>query len=265
MRTTNKPLHWRQKMLIGVVHLKPLPGSPRWKGNFAEVLAAAIADAKAYEDGGAHAVIVENFGDVPFTKGSVWPETIAAMAVAGQAIRGSVGLPMGFNVLRNDGRAALGLASVCGAGFIRINVLTGAMVTDQGVIEGDACHVARERVRLCPDTQIFADVHVKHAAPLGGSSIETAAHDTLDRGLADALIVSGAATGSAANLDDVRRVRQACPKARLLIGSGITAENAAEFLQFADGVIVGSSLKKNGVLSNPVDARRVRTLAAHTR
>jgi uncharacterized protein len=115
----------------------------------------------------------------------------------------------------------------------------------------------RYRARICPGVQIFADVHVKHAVPLGDWTIEDSAHDTLERGLADALIISGTGTGVAANLEDLRRVRAACPKARLLLGSGITFENVREFLSIADGVIVGSSLKRGGKLSNLVDPRRV--------
>jgi membrane complex biogenesis BtpA family protein len=100
------------------------------------VLRRALEDARAYRRGGAHALVVENFGDVPFTKGCVGPETVAAMAAAGRAIRAEVGLPLGFNVLRNDARAALALCAACGGTFIRVNVHTGAMLTDQGLIEG---------------------------------------------------------------------------------------------------------------------------------
>src|SRR5690242_6799531 len=119
-----------RKVLIGVVHLLPLPGSPRWQGNLEKVIRNAVRDAGAYERGGAHAVFVENFGDVPFTKGSVGPETVAAMAAAGMAVRHAVKIPLGFNVLRNDARTALALAAVCGGAFVRINVHTGAMLTD---------------------------------------------------------------------------------------------------------------------------------------
>lgn len=248
------------RLLIGVVHLKPLPGSPRWQGSLQAVLDFAVADARAYEQGGAHAVFIENFGDVPFTKATVAPETIAAMTAAGGAIRATIKLPIGFNVLRNDARAALALCSACGGDFIRVNVHTGAMLTDQGLIEGDAYHTLRYRDQLRSPAAIFADVHVKHAVPLGDWSLEDAAHDTLERGLADALIVSGVGTGQAADLDEVRRVRQACPKAKLLLGSGVTVDNVREYLRLADGVIVGSSLKKGGRLANPVDAKRVTAL-----
>ena len=250
----------RRKTLIGVVHLQPLPGAPRHRAGMADIIQAAVADAVAYERGGAHAIFIENFGDVPFTKNCVAPETIAAMSAAGCAVRAAVKLPIGFNVLRNDARAALALCAVCGGDFIRVNVHSGAMLTDQGLIEGDAYNTLRYCTQVAPAAQIFADVHVKHAVPLGDWSLEDAANDTLERGLADALIVSGVGTGKAADLDDVKRVRAACPHAKILLGSGVNLENVGTFLQIADGVIVGSSLKRDGKLSNPVDSKRVAAL-----
>jgi membrane complex biogenesis BtpA family protein len=250
-----------RKLLIGVVHLKPLPGAPCFASSLRDVIDFAIADARAYERGGAHAIFIENFGDVPFTKGSVAPETIAAMTAAGCAVRAAVKLPIGFNVLRNDAQAALALCAACGGSFIRVNVHSGAMLTDQGIIEGDAYHTLRYRERIVPGAQIFADVHVKHAAPLANVSIEHTAIDTLERGLADALIVSGTGTGHATDLADVQRVRQACPRARILLGSGVTTENIGQFLPHIEGVIVGTSLKRGGKLTNPIDSRRVAALA----
>jgi len=225
------------------------------------VIEFAVTDARAYERGGAHALFIENFGDVPFTKGSVAPETIAAMAAAGRAVRQSVNLPFGFNVLRNDARAALALCAVCGGSFVRINVHTGAMLTDQGLIEGNAYETLRYRQRLCPQARILADVHVKHAVPLGNWTIEDAARDTVERGLADALIVSGAGTGLAAELADVERVRRTAPATKILLGSGVTLANLRDFLPVVDGFIVGTSLKVGGKVSNPVDPKRVAALA----
>jgi membrane complex biogenesis BtpA family protein len=249
-----------RRLFIAVIHLHPLPGSPRWGGDFERVLRSAVDDARACEEGGADAVIIENFGDVPFSKGAVAPETVAAMAVVGAALREAVGLPLGFNVLRNDGHAALALCAACGGDFIRINVLSGAMVTDQGLIEGNAFAVTRLRRQLAPNAKIVADVHVKHASPLGSLPIEIAARDSAERGLADALVVSGAATGDAASLDELRRVRSACPEIPILVGSGVTMSNAGGYLEFADGIIVGTSVKRDATVSNPIDSRRVAAL-----
>ena len=248
------------KILIGVVHLQPLPGSPRWGGDLEAVLLRAVEDARAFQHGGATALFIENFGDVHFTKGGVSPETIAAMAAAGRMLRAAVRLPLGFNVLRNDARAALALCAVCGGDFIRVNVHTGAMLTDQGLIEGDAYTTLRYRRRLCPAVQIFADVHVKHAVPLGDWAIGDSARDAVHRGLADALIVSGVGTGLAADVSDLEQVRTACPTTRLLVGSGVTARNIGQYLPLADGFIVGTSLKAGGKIGNRVDEKRVAAL-----
>jgi membrane complex biogenesis BtpA family protein len=249
-----------QRSLIVVVHLLPLPGSPRWGENFERVLGSAIDDARACEEGGADAIIIENFGDAPFDKGAAPAETVAAMAVVGAAVRDAVALPIGFNVLRNDGRAALALCATCGGDFIRVNVLSGAMVTDQGIIEGSAFTVTRLRRQLAPAAKILADVHVKHASPLGDVPIEIAARDTVERGLADALVISGTGTGEAASLDDVRRIRLACPDSPILVGSGVTEVNGASYLECADGVIVGTSVKHDRKVSNPIDGSRVAAL-----
>lgn len=247
--------------MIGVVHLKPLPGSPRWAGSMDEVCAAAVADAQAFAEGGADALMIENFGDLPFTRDAVPAETVAGMAVAAQAVRSAgVSLPTGFNVLRNDVSSGLGLAAAAGGDFVRVNVHTGAVEADQGIIQGEAFHTMRKRAALCPKVEVWADVLVKHAVPIGDLGLAEAAKDTFHRGLADALIVSGVATGAKTSVEDLRTVKGAVPEAPLLVGSGASVENAAELLAFADGLIVASSLKVDGVLGNPVDVARVAEL-----
>ncbi|MBM3990588.1 MAG: BtpA/SgcQ family protein [Planctomycetes bacterium] len=250
-----------KRLLVGVVHLPATPGSPRFQGNRGAILRRASDDATALIDGGADALIVENFGDVPFFAERVPPEAIATMALALQrVIEAAGGAPVGVNVLRNDARAALGLCAATGASFVRINVHAGAAVTDQGVIEGKAAETLRERARLCPGVALLCDVHVKHAVPLGGGSIESAAADTLQRGLADALVVSGSGTGHAPDVERVAAVRRAVGDAPLLIGSGLSENNAAEMFAHASGAIVGTSLKRNGAVDEPVEVARVERL-----
>jgi membrane complex biogenesis BtpA family protein len=251
----------KKRVLIGVVHLFATPGSPRFAGDRGALVRRALDDARALVDGGCDALIVENFGDVPFFAGSVPPECIASMALALAAVIALAGeRPVGVNVLRNDARAALGLCAATGAQFVRVNVHTGAAVTDQGLIEGRAAETVRERARLCPGVALLCDVHVKHATPLGGESIEGAALDTLRRGLADALILSGPATGSAPDAREIAAVRKAVGDAPILVGSGLDERNAKQLLARANGAIVGTSLKHRGRVGEPVELARVKRL-----
>ena len=257
---------WTRRPLVGMVHLGPLPGSPRDNGQpLDDVLARAVTDAQALDSGGADAIIIENFFDAPFAKDRVPPHTVAAMTRAVQAVRDVTHLPLGVNVLRNDAQSALAIAHICGAQFVRINVYVGAAVTDQGIIEGAARAAILYRRELGADVQIWADVCVKHAAQLGTDNLEDAARDAVLRGLADALIVSGAATGSHTDPDDARRVKAILPHTPVLIGSGFDLASARALLAYADGAIVGTSLKHDGHVANPVDPARVQALRAAMR
>ena len=248
------------KVIIGVAHLIPLPGSPRWNGDLEQVLDRARRDADALASGGANGVIVENLGDLPLQKDRVGPHTVAAMTLAVSAVMQVVDLPVGINVLRNDAQAAIAIAAATGARFIRVNVHTGAMVADEGIIEGRAAETLRYRHDLRADVQIFADVLVKHAVPLGAQDLAFAARAASDRGLADGLVVSGTSTGERTSVADVVTIKDAVGDVPVLVGSGVDEADLRELLARADGVIVGTSLKKDGILANPVDPDRVARL-----
>ena len=242
--------------LIGMIHLPPLPGAPEWDGSMRAVLDRSVRDAEALGAGGSDAVLVENYGDAPFRK-AVGPETVAAMTAAVGAVRNAVDAPVGVNVLRNDAAAALAVAAATGASFIRVNVHTGGMYTDQGWIEGRAADTLRLRRQLAPAVAILADVLVKHAAPPPGVTLEQAARDAVERGRADAVIVSGEGTGRPTSTTAVETVREALSHTPVLIGSGVTVESVAAALRLADGVIVGSALMHDGRAGGPVDRDRV--------
>lgn len=250
-----------ERLLLGVVHLLPLPGSPRFSSR-ALVLERALADAAALVGGGLDGFVVENFGDAPFYGDRVPAGTVAEMAVLVERLRVAVGPEplLGVNVLRNDARAALAIAAAAGADFIRVNVHTGVMYTDQGVLEGRAAETLRERAASGAAVEILADVAVKHATPPAGFDLGQSAKDTAYRGLADGLIVTGSGTGEATSLDRLQRVRAAVPDRPLLVGSGASAATLAELLRLADGAIVGTSIKHGGRVEEPVDIARVRAL-----
>jgi uncharacterized protein len=263
-------LFGKPRVVIGMVHLGALPGSPHFAGSLDQVVEAAVADARALEEAGLDGVVVENFGDVPFFAERVPPETVAAMAVALTAIGAATRFPLGANVLRNDARAALGLCAATRASFVRVNVHVGASVTDQGWVEGRAAETLRERSRLWAGAAgsaplLFADVDVKHARPLGESDLGRIAEDTYERGRADVLLVTGSGTGKEASFEDLRRVRQAVPEAPVLVASGVTDRTVSRALSEAHGAIVGTWLKSDGRVGNPVDPARARALVAAAR
>jgi uncharacterized protein len=253
--------------IVGVIHLPPLPGSARGPSarDMNGILESVRRDVTAWVSGGANALIVENFGDVPFRKGTVGPETVAAMTLAVALASAESGLPVGVNVLRNDVEAAVAIAAHAGGRFVRANVYAGAAVTDQGVIEGRADEVQALIRRLDAPISVWADVDVKHAAPLSSRPIGDLAEDAVVRGLAGAVIVSGAGTSHPTNAVDLRAVRAALPGTPLYVGSGATAMTLSSLLEIADGAIVGTAAKVDGIIGNPVDRQRVQALVAAAR
>lgn len=256
--------------VVGMVHLEPLPGSPEFAGDRETVHARAVADAETLEAGGVDGLVVENFGDAPFYPDDVPKHVVAEMTTAVSGVVDAVDLPVGVNVLRNDADAALSVAAATRADFVRVNVHTGARVTDQGVVEGQAHETIRLRERLDADVKVLADVDVKHSAPLGvGEFDPEIVAETVERGLADGVIVSGAGTGHAVDTERLAAVAERSAEldvaAPVFVGSGVTTETVAELLAVADGAIVGTALKRGERTTNPVDEERVRALVAAAR
>ena len=248
-----------------MVHLPPLPGSPRSDQPIDSIIERAVADASSLAASGFDALVIENFGDAPFHSDRVEVHTAVGLGLVVRAVKMAVRCPVGVNVLRNDARTAIAVASVAGAEFVRVNVHTGVYATDQGLLEGKAAETLGYRAMLGGEPAIFADVHVKHAQPLSSPDLGQAAEETAYRGLADALIVTGPTTGRAAELDQVRIVKQAVPDRPVLAGSGVTPDSVADVLAVADGVIVGTALKREGRTDAPVDADRAARFIARAR
>ncbi len=253
--------------VIGVIHLAPLPGAPAWRGDLAAVEHAALADADALADGGVGAMMLENYHDAPFWPDRVPPATVAALSVIATMIRRRhPRLPLGLNVLRNDARAALAVAVAVGAAFIRVNVHCGACVTDQGLVQGRAHATLRARRSLGVPAGILADLRVKHAAPLVARPLGEEAQDLRGRGLADGVVLTGAATGAEADPAELAEVRRALPDCPLLVGSGLRPDNLARFAPWADGWIVGTYLQRPIPGALPaIDPERVASFAAAAR
>jgi membrane complex biogenesis BtpA family protein len=251
------------KPVIGMLHLPALPGAPRFAHDLPGIRERLLADADALLAGGVHGLMLENYGDAPFYSDRVPAWVVAHMTRLAADVRGRFDVPLGVNVLRNDGRSALAIAHASGADFIRVNVLCGACVTDQGILQGIAVDLLRDRALLgAGNMRILADVNVKHAAPLGTPRpLNEEVFDTVQRGGADGVVVTGTGTGRAADAGQVEVAREAAGGAPVFVGSGVTADTIATFTA-ADGFIVGSSLKVGGDARNPVDVARVRALLA---
>ena len=254
-----------RNVLVGMVHVLPLPGSPAWAGSMAAVLERALRDASVLAEAGFDALLIENFGDAPFYPDHVPSETIAGLTAVAARVANATALPFGINVLRNDAPAALAIAAVTGGVFVRVNVHTGALLADQGWLTGRAHETVRLRRQLDSSVAICADVLVKHAITPPGADLLEVARDTHKRGAADVLIVSGRATGAAADPERVRVIKNDMPSVPVWIGSGVRTDNVGSFLELADGVIVGTSIKVNEQANGPVDAERAAALVAAAR
>ena len=252
--------------LLGVVHLPALPGAPLATLSLDQVLQCAVRDAKALMAGGAAGLIVENLGDRPYAAETVEPSTTALMTRVAVALRDIIGDGLlGINILRNDPISALSVAAASDANFIRVNVHTGAMVTDQGVITGRARETVALRRRLGVSVRIAADVAVKHASPLGALDLVQVSRDTALRACADAVLVTGSGTGQPISLDRLTTVREAIPSHPVWAASGVTPTTLPHLAPHLDAMVVGTYLHQDSDLAQPVDQQRVREMAEASR
>ncbi len=251
------------KTIIGVVHSKPLLGSPQYRGELVEeTYRFAVEEALRYAEGGVHGLIVENHWDIPFSKPEdIGLETAAAMAVMASRVKREVGLPIGINVLANGVKCALAVAKASEAAFVRSNQWVNAYIANEGVIEGAAPKATRYRAQLrAEEVRFFTDVHVKHGshAIVADRSLE---EQVLDAEFfdSDVLIATGQRTGGETDLTELEAIKDAATLP-VVVGSGVTRENAKRILSIADGAIVASSLKEDGSWWNPVSTKRVKQL-----
>lgn len=258
--------------VVGVVHLPRLPSVfYRPALTVERVTGIAVEEAKALEDIGYDGVIIENFGDSPYRKRVRDPLTLAAFTVVAREVRRSVSIRVGLNLLRNSGREAYAVAVAVGANFVRVNALTESVVTDSGLVEPEAPRIAPLRLNH-PGVLVYADILVKHGGSLYLTSLYTSKVmaiaegtapealrevilDAVDRGGADALVVTGLRTGLPPSLELVRLVKRLSP-IPVVVGSGMTPENVGEYLRHADGVIVGSYIRQDGVAGRPLNRKR---------
>ncbi len=246
----------QKKPVIGCIHLLPLPGAPLYDGDMSKIYRTALQEADILCNHGLDGLIIENFRDIPFYPSRIPAETVAAMSAVAREIVRIVDLPVGINALRNDAESALCIAAAAEAQFIRVNVHMNAYLTDQGIIEGQSHKTLRLRSSLKSDILIFADVNVKHAAPIADRGLIMETMDIEKRGLGDALIVSGERTGAPLNVENLKTIKNNTGLP-VFTGSGTAPDNLHHFYPLADGFIVGTFFKKKGISENLVDESRV--------
>ncbi|MCY1666654.1 BtpA/SgcQ family protein [Rhizobium sp. SL86] len=255
----------RPKALIGMVHCPAFPGAPRYRGaSMDTIYDACMRDAEALVEGGMHGILIENHGDIPFSKPEdIGPETTGFMSVVTDRIARAIDVPLGINVLANAPIPAFAIAMAGGAKFIRVNQWANAYVANEGFMEGRAAEAMRYRSALRAEhIKVFADSHVKHGAHAitADRTIEELTRD-LAFFDADGVIATGQRTGSSATIEEIEEIGKAT-HLPLLVGSGVSEGNIVEILKRTQGVIVASSLKQGGVWWNPVELSRVRSFVA---
>lgn len=268
----NKPVDfsrthpWPDKYAIGMLHLPPLPGSPDHTESLNGIESHVLRDLACLVDAGFDAVMIENFGDVPFFPGRVPEITVASMTRIAAAVRREWTGPLGINVLRNDGLSALAIALAVNANFIRVNVLTSARLTDQGIVSGIAADLCRARTHWrAGNIGIWADVNVKHSAAIATQSLEDETADLIARGGADVVIVSGRATGDETPLNELATVRSVAGQTPVVVGSGVSTENLDNQIKHCSGVIVGTSLKAGSQIRTPIVAEKAQQFMSRWR
>ncbi|MDH3302809.1 MAG: BtpA/SgcQ family protein [Acidimicrobiia bacterium] len=251
-----------ERALIGVIHLDPLPGSPRAATSIDQITAKAVDEARLFGDAGFHGLIIENMGDRPYLPRTVGPEVVATMTAAGVAARSAVDLPLGVQVLAGANREALSVALAVGASFVRVEGFVFAHVADEGIIESDAGELLRYRRAIGADhVAVFADIKKKHSSHALTADVDLAGTaEAAEFFLADGLVVTGTSTGQPTSASDVATVsdRVSIPT---LVGSGVNPDNVADYRR-ADALIVGSFVKRDGLWSNNLDPERLSTMAA---
>lgn len=246
-----------RRALIGMIHVQALPGTPRSRLSVDEICERAVRDAEQLRDAGFHGLMIENMHDRPYLKREVGPEIVASMAAVGREVRRAASLPLGIQILGGANRAALAAALACNADFVRVEGFAFCHVADEGIIESDAGPLLRYRQEIGADRiRIFADIKKKHASHAMTADIDLVetAH-AAEFFLADGVIVTGTATGRAADPAEVDAVTKAVG-IPTLVGSGITPANLERYGS-ADAFIVGSVLKNQGIWSNAPDPARI--------
>lgn len=252
------PLFARRKSVIGMIHVDALPGTPANNRSVSEIAGHAAQEALVYREGGVDGVMIENMHDVPYLRGRVGPEIVAAMAVIGRAVKEECGLPVGVQILAGANTEAMAVAAAANLDFIRAEGYAFAHIADEGWIESSAAELLRYRKQIGADAvQVWADVKKKHSSHAVTTDISLGATaEAVEFMRGDAVVVTGNATGDPPRLRDIEEVKSHC-RLPVILGSGVTTSNISDFYGAADAFIIGSYFKRDGHWANPLDRERL--------
>ncbi len=253
----------KSKTIIGMIHIHALPGTPQYQNDVSKIIDTALEEAKIYKQNGIDALMIENMHDVPYLKNDVGHEISSLMAIIAYRIKQETQLPLGIQILAGANQAALASALSSGADFIRAEGFVFGHLADEGYIDSNAAALLRYRKNIGAEhITVFTDIKKKHSshALTADLDITEMAH-AASFFLSDGVIVTGMHTGSTADLEEIKRVKEAT-NLPVLVGSGVTADNISEYLTYANAVIVGSYFKKDGYWANELDINRIKKLVA---
>lgn len=251
----------KNRALIGMVHCLPLPGTMNYAGSMNAIIEKAVSDAKTLEKSGFDAILTEPTLDLPsgMIRGQL---QLAAMSIICEAVSQAVNLPTGVSYFTPDCMDMFSIAKACGADFVRVTTFVDTVIFPPGISYPSASRVWEvRRQEGMRDIAVLADIQVKHGTMMyPNTRLEESAYFAEQQG-ADAVIVTGSATGQETPTDTIQRVKRIV-KIPVIVGSGVSADNIQSQMPFADGFIIGSSIKINGKLESPVDEDLASALAS---
>jgi len=249
------------KPIIGMIHLKALPGTPKFNNNINEIIDTALHETEIYKSAGIDALAIENMHDVPYLKNNVGHEISSIMSIIGSEVKKLSGLPCGIQVLSSANKAAIAIAKNANLDFIRAEGFVFGHVADEGYIDANAGELLRYRKKIDADhIAVFTDIkkkHSSHTITTDVSIVETA--KAAEYFLSDGLIITGISTGESANMNEINAIKNAC-KIPVIVGSGVTIDNVTQYLSNSDALIIGSYFKKEGFWENALDYDKIATL-----
>jgi membrane complex biogenesis BtpA family protein len=245
------------KELIAMIALRPLPGTYDYNGeSLKEIERHAVQEAIQLNEAGIKTIMVQNVNDLP-SKREVGNEIIAYMTAISRAVKDAVGADckIGISILKNEGAGSVAVADAIGADFVRLKVYVGAMISSEGITEGCVEEVLEMKKRIGSSVELWADIYDRSGVPLGTMTLEEACQQGISKGKLDRLIITGKSYDE--SIQWMKRVKTTLPQARVLLGGSATPDNIGEVLAVCDGVIVGSYLKKDGIMTNSLDKERL--------